>query len=241
MVCQNIWPSYCKNETLQNLSCIYNYSEYLQHSYSVYRDHLSTSFQWILTTQLQCLQGSSLHLVPVNTYNTATVFTGVIFPPHSSEYLQHSYSVYRGHLCTSFQWILTTQLQFLQGSSLHLIPVNTYNTATVFTGIISPPHSSEYLQHSYSVYRGHLSTSVQWIPTTQLQCLQGLSLHLIPVNTYNTATVFTGVISPPHSSEYLQHSYSVYRGHLSTSFQWIPTTQLQCLQGSSLHLIPVNT
>jgi hypothetical protein len=47
----------------------------------------------ILTTQLQCLQGSSLHLIPVNTYNTATVFTGIISPPHSSEYLQHSYSV----------------------------------------------------------------------------------------------------------------------------------------------------
>ena len=216
-------------------------SEYLQHSYSDYRGHLSTSFQWILTTQLQCLQESSLHLMPVNTYNTATVFTGVISPPHSSEYLQHSYSVYRGHLSTSFQWILTTQLQCLQGSSFHLIPVNTYNTATAFTGIISPPHSSEYLQHSYSAYRGHLSTSFQWILTTQLQSLQGSSLHLIPVNTYNTATVFTGIISPPRSSEYLQHSYSVYRGHLYTSFQWILTTQLQYLQGSSLHLVPVNT
>jgi hypothetical protein len=139
--------------------------------------HLSTSFQWILTTQLQCIQGSSLHLVTVNTYNTATVFTGIISPPHSSEYIQHSYSVYMGHLSTS---------------------------------------SSEYLQHSYSAYRGHLSTSFQWILTTQLQCLQGSSLHLIPVNTYNTATVFTGIISPPRCSEYLQHSYSIYRGHLST-------------------------
>jgi thiamine kinase-like enzyme len=184
-----------------------------------------------LTTQLQCLQGSSLHLIPVNTYNTATVFTGVISPPHSSEYLQHSYSVYRDHLSTSFQWILTTQLQCIQGSSLHLVTVNTYNTATVFTGIISPSHSSEYIQHSYSVYmghlstssseylqhsysayRGHLSTSFQWILTTQLQCLHGSSFHLIPVNTYNTA--------------------SVYRGNLFTSFQWILTTQLQCLQGS---------
>ena len=64
-------------------------------------------------------------------------------------------------------------------------------------------------------------------------------VFIITVNTYNTATVFTGIISPPHSSEYLQHSYSVYRGHLSTSFQWILTTQLQYLQGSSLHLIPL--
>ena len=48
-----------------HLNGIYNYSEYLQHSYSVCRGHLSTSFQWILTTQLQYLQGSSLHLIPL--------------------------------------------------------------------------------------------------------------------------------------------------------------------------------
>ena len=134
---------------------------------------------------------------------------------------------------------LTAKMRHFKIWVVFIITVNTYNTATVFTGVISPPHSSEYLQHSYSVYRGHLSTSFQWILTTQLQCLQGSSFHLIPVNTYNTATVFTGVISAPHSSEYLQHSYSVYRGHLSTSFQWILTTQLQYLQGSSLHLIPL--
>jgi hypothetical protein len=91
----------------------------------------------------------------MNTYNTATVYTGVISTPRSSEYLQHSYSIYRGHLSTSFQGILTTQLQYLQGSSLHLVPVNTYNTATVYTGVISPPRYSEYLQHSYSIYRDH--------------------------------------------------------------------------------------
>jgi hypothetical protein len=132
-----------------------------------------------LTAKMRHFKIWVVFIITVNTYNTATVFTGVISPPHSSEYLQHSYSVYRGHLS--------------------LIPVNTYNTATVFTVVISASHSSEYLQHSYSVYRGHLCTSFQWVPTTQLQCLQGSSLHLVPVNTYNTATVFTGVISPPHS------------------------------------------
>jgi hypothetical protein len=116
---------------------------------------------------------------------------------------------------------LTAKMRHFKIWVVLIITVNTYNTATVFTGVISPPHSSEYLKHSYSVYKGHLSTSFQWILTTQLQCLQGSSL--------------------PHSTEYLQHSYSVYRGHLCTSFQWVPTTQLQCLQGSSLHLVPVNT